>query len=118
MTNGEDEDAKPAGGEQPEAPAVATDEEEESLRELVRGVLKGSDPEAPDVLRGVQRKLRARSGGKFYADAWSTARHPPIAFYLLTSLLMLLIVLFVYLVLSPTSGAAVHVDNTIAPSGR
>ena len=37
--------------------------------------LKGSDPAktvpTPDLLRGVQRRLRKRSGGRFYADRFS-----------------------------------------------
>jgi anti-sigma factor RsiW len=36
---------------------------------------KGSDPaktvSTPDLLRGVQRRLRKRSGGRFYADRFS-----------------------------------------------
>lgn len=32
-----------------------------------------ADAPAVDVLRGVQRKLHTRSGGRFYADRWSRA---------------------------------------------
>lgn len=97
-------------------PPVPDGEESEELRELLRGALRGGEP-APggELLRGVQQRLRERSGGKFYADRWSTARHPPIATYLLTSLLMLAIVLVVYAVLTPTSGEPVEAPVTPAP---
>jgi hypothetical protein len=80
------------------------EQSEEQLRKLVKGALRDGDAGAPDVLGGVQRKLRERSRGKFYADGWSTTRHPPIATYLLTSLLMLAIVVVVYALLSPLAG--------------
>jgi hypothetical protein len=57
-----------------------------------------------DVLSGVQNKLRRRSGGKFYADRWSTVRHPPISTYLITSLAMLAFVALSYFVLHPLQG--------------
>lgn len=127
MTDGEDDRAKsPAGTERqasqgPEPSRGSrdldprVDEDQEALRELLRGAMHRVEPEVPDVLSGVQRKIRKLSGGKFYSDAWSTSRHPPIALYLLTSLLMLFIVLAVYLVLSPTAGTPVHVNNQPAP---
>ncbi len=91
-------------------------EESEELKSLLRGALRDEEePPSSDILRGVQRRIRARSGGKFYADGWSTARHPPIATYLLTSLLMLAIVLLVYAVLTPTSGEPIRTPMTPAP---
>lgn len=79
------------------------------LRDLLRGALrppKGSV--APRLLPGVQRKLRARSRGKFYGDGWSTAQTPRLT-YLVTSLIMLALVAVVFLVLVPwSSGAAFH----------
>jgi hypothetical protein len=80
------------------------EQSEEKLRKLLRGALRGEEPASPDVLGGVQRKLRERSGGKFYPDGWSTTRHPPITTYLLTSLLMLAIVIVVYALMSPLKG--------------
>ena len=74
------------------------------LRELLREAL-GSRESAPDLTRGVQRKIRARSGGKFYADGWSTAKHPPRSTYLITSLLMLFVLGLIYALLAPLSGA-------------
>jgi hypothetical protein len=76
----------------------------------------GKDVSPPgDVLAGVQRKLRVRSGGKFYADAWSTAKQPPILTFLVTSALMLVIVLVVYAVLAPLRGKPEVVPTEPAP---
>ena len=110
----------------PEA-VTGSDPTEDSIRELLRGGGQPDAPEMPDVLSGVQRKLRQRSGGKFYADGWSTSRHPPIQTYLVTSLVMLAIVGLVYAVLSPLSGSPLVaeptapvkvVPPTILPSAR
>ncbi|MFC1641470.1 hypothetical protein ACFL5O_02090 [Myxococcota bacterium] len=79
--------------------------EDDNLRNLVRDTLGQSSSEQPNVLAGVQRKLRQRSGGKFYAEGWSTSRQPPIQTYLVTSLVMLAVLFAVYAVLSPLSGA-------------
>jgi|GEM_PF-2012345 len=84
-------------------------EDAAALARLLRGAL-GEDPETPDVLRGVQRKLRQRSGGKFFSDGWSTERQPPIQTYLVTSLVMLAIILAIWAVLYPISGSAVLVE--------
>ncbi len=75
------------------------------VRDLLRDALGG--PRAvPDLTLGVQKKIRERSGGKFYADGWSTAKHPPINTYLMTSLLMLFVLVVVYALLAPLSGVA------------
>jgi hypothetical protein len=87
----------------------------ESVRNLLRDTLDRSEVEAPDVLRGVQRKIRQRSRGKFYADGWSTAKNPPIATYLLTSLAMLFILGLVYSLFGSLSGEAAPVENVPAP---
>ena len=75
--------------------------ENEAVRALVkRALAKGtltSNP--PDILRGVQRRLRARSRGKFFADGWSTAQARQA--YLLIALITLLIVGIAYFVLLP-----------------
>ena len=47
------------------------------MRDLLRGALDLKKEEPPPdsaFLRGVQKRLRDRSGGKFYADGWSTAK--------------------------------------------
>jgi hypothetical protein len=100
-------DEKPAASEAPAEP-------EESLRSMLRGALREEGP-APDVLAGVQKKIRERSGGKFYADGWSTAKHPPLNTYLITSLLMLAVLGISYALLSPLSGSPEPVRNQPAP---
>lgn len=115
---GEGAGGEGAGGADEELGEGAFDEEADSeIRDMLRGALQREEEEAPppDVLRGVQRRLRERSGGKFYADGWSTERHPPISMFLLTSLLMLAIVFIVYAVLNPTAGKPVHVKMAPAP---
>jgi hypothetical protein len=87
----------------------------ESVRNLLRGTLDRAESDAPDVLRGVQRKIRQRSRGKFYADGWSTAKNPPIATYLLTSLAMLLILGLVYSLFVSLAGDPAPVHNEPAP---
>jgi hypothetical protein len=80
--------------------------DEVDVRELLRSALappKGAV--APELLRGVQRKIRTRSRGKFYGDGWSTARSPRST-YLITSLLMLILMALVYFILIPWGGGA------------
>jgi hypothetical protein len=76
------------------------------VRDLLRSAL-APPPNAPppDILRGVQRKLRNRSRGKFYGDGWSTARSPRST-YLFTSILMLALIGLVFLVLIPWGSGA------------
>jgi hypothetical protein len=76
----------------------------EAVRDLVRGALLEPD-DVPDLTRGFQRKIRERSGGKFYTDGWSTAKHPPLNTYLVTSLMMLFVLAVIYALLAPLSGA-------------
>jgi len=88
--------------------------EDERLRTMVRGALRVSD-EPPDVLAGFQKKVRERSEGKFYADGWSTARHPPVNTYLVTGLMMLLALAVIYGLLGELSGKPERVRNQAAP---
>lgn len=71
------------------------------MRDLLRGALRPpSGAVAPSLLGGVQKKLRARSRGKFYGDGWSVARAPRST-YLATSLVMLILLIAVFLLLVP-----------------
>jgi hypothetical protein len=92
------------------------DDKEELGAELL-SALKGSSAEEPppDVLAGFQKKLRERSGGKFYEDGWSTSRHPPKSTYLITSLIMLAVLGLIYALLAPLSGEPVPVENEPQP---
>jgi hypothetical protein len=95
---------EPPAGAALEDPMEPIDEIE--IRELMRQALERppqGDP--PDLLKGVQRRIRARSRGKFYNDGWSTARTPRST-YLMTSLIMLILIGFVFLVLIPWGGGA------------
>ena len=89
-------------------------EPDDRVRSMLRGALRKEEP-APDVLAGVQKKIRERSGGKFYADGWSTAKHPPRSTYLITSLLMLAVLAISYALLSPLVGNPEPVRNQPAP---
>ena len=92
--------------EEPERAADGGDSEsvelnEVDVRELLRSALRPPrNAVAPSLVSGVQKRIRARSRGKFYGDGWSTARSPRST-YVMTSLLMLAIVVMVYFVLIP-----------------
>ncbi|MDI1436115.1 MULTISPECIES: hypothetical protein [Polyangium] len=80
--------------------------DEVEVRELLRRALRPPPGSvAPSLLGGVQKKLRTRSRGKFYGDGWSTSRSPRST-YLVTSILMLVLVAFVFLVLVPWGSGA------------
>jgi hypothetical protein len=107
MTEGEEKEVA--------EPRVSGPPAEELGADLL-SALKGPRHEAaPDVLAGFQRKLRERSGGKFYEDGWSTSRHAPINTYLISSLLMLAVLGIIYALLAPLSGEPVPVENTPQP---
>ena len=70
------------------------------VRSLLRSLLRVSSSSPVSVLPGVQRKIRQRSHGKFYADGWSTGGSPPST-YIVTSVVMLVVMVVAYFVLSP-----------------
>lgn len=92
-------------------------EDQDELGAELLSALKGSKAEdpPPDVLAGFQKKVRERSGGKFYEDGWSTSRHPPKSTYLITSLIMLAVLGVIYALLAPLSGEPVPVENEPQP---
>jgi hypothetical protein len=95
---------KPDDPESPVGEAPPDDDAPDSAR--MRALLKRTaaappPPPKADVLRGVQRRLRVRSKGKFYANGWSTREDNPKTTYLVTAGVMLLLVLVVYLALVP-----------------
>ena len=99
-------------GEDLDSSAEAS-EGDDSLKAMLRGALREEAP-APSVLRGVQKRIRERSKGKFYADGWSTAK-APLNTYLVTSLLMLAVLLVSYALLSPLVGSPEPVRNQPVP---
>jgi hypothetical protein len=97
------EDRDPLPGDDDPPPASLDDVD---VRDLLRGALRPPPGSvAPSLLRGVQHRIRTRSRGKFYGDGWSTARAPRST-YLMTSLVMLCVLVFIFLVLIPWSGGA------------
>ena len=89
--------------DQPEeqGPDSATDHlDDDEVRSLLRKAMRVERDKAPSVLPAVQRKLRQRSKGKFFADGWSTGNSPRST-YFVTSLVMLLILVVMYLALVP-----------------
>ena len=70
----------------------------DAMRALLKRSL-GTESEQP-LLRGVQKKIRRRSRGKFYADGWSTTDAK--VSYALVALIMLALIAVVYFVLGPT----------------
>ncbi|MDP9037083.1 MAG: hypothetical protein M3O50_19975 [Myxococcota bacterium] len=85
-----------------EPPEPADDDETRAIREVVKRALSAESARraTPDILRGVQRRLRKRSRGKFFADGWSTV--PTRIGYVLVALVTLLAVAVAYYALGPT----------------
>ena len=84
-----------------------TDEQDRDSKDddAIRALLKRSSdagPAAapqPDLLRGVQKKIRTRSKGKFYADGWSTSQSR--INYGLVAVAMLVVIAIAYFALGP-----------------
>jgi hypothetical protein len=77
------------------------DREEAQVRELLKRALSHESlgEGEPDLLAGVQRRIRKRSRGKFFADGWSTGQQR--IGYVLVALITLLLVLVAYYALGP-----------------
>ncbi len=74
-----------------------------AISQLLKKSLANEEPEeAPkgSILPSVQRKLRQRSKGKFYADGWSTSQSKMN--YALVAVVMLVVIAVCYLALGPT----------------
>jgi hypothetical protein len=93
MSDVEDRDQEP---ERESTPRLDEDE----VRSLLRQAMRVDRRKPVSVLPGVQRKIRQRSRGKFYADGWSTGRSPSST-YVVTSLVMLVVLVAIYLALVP-----------------
>jgi hypothetical protein len=90
------------GGENEGEPALAdesADAEGRAMRALLKRSLGRDGENAPDLLAGVQRRIRARSRGKFFNDGWSTTQAR--ANYALIGVLTLLLAVLAYYMLSP-----------------
>lgn len=82
-----------------------------SLTALLRGALKDAPEDDPlpserAILRGVQDRLRERSGGRFYGLGWGSAPEAPIATYLVSSLFIIAVVGALYVTLRPATASA------------
>ena len=77
------------------------DKEEAQVRDLLKRSLSHESlgQGAPDLLEGVQRRIRRRSRGKFFADGWSTTQSRMA--YVLVALITLLLVAVAYFAISP-----------------
>jgi hypothetical protein len=102
---------------EPKEEKELTDEEASPLKALLKRSLAPDEPalssklvpptEAAksdrdrdaELLRAVQKKLRQRSKGKFYADGWSTSQSK--INYALVAVIMLVTIIAVYLALGP-----------------
>jgi|HubBroStandDraft_6_1064221.scaffolds.fasta_scaffold2283834_2 hypothetical protein len=82
-------------------PVVDEPVESPALRALLKRSLSGDAPgtRAPDLLPGVQKRIRRRSKGKFFSDGWSTT-HTRMS-YLLVAVCTLLLVALALLALGP-----------------
>jgi hypothetical protein len=77
------------------------DRDSQAVRDLVKrslstGAMTG---DVPELVQGVQRRLRRRSRGKFFADGWSTTQHRMS--HVLIAVVTLLLVVLAYFALGP-----------------
>jgi hypothetical protein len=68
----------PEATEPPDSSELDRDsKDEDAMASLLRRSLAGSAAQGPakepDLLHGVQRRIRQRSKGKFFSDGWSTS---------------------------------------------
>jgi|HubBroStandDraft_6_1064221.scaffolds.fasta_scaffold1224126_2 hypothetical protein len=88
---------------EPEQAVKEDDRSDEPMRALLKRALSADvvAKETPDLLAGVQRRIRRRSRGKFFADGWSTS-HARFG-YVLVALVTLLLVVVAYYGLGPVA---------------
>jgi hypothetical protein len=70
------------------------------VKDLLRVALEPPKGQEVRIAEGVHRKIYKASGGRYFADGWSTTPAPR-ATYLVTSVLMLLVIVLAWLLLSP-----------------
>jgi anti-sigma factor RsiW len=75
--------------------------DDDAMRALLRRSLGAEDRPAPpaELLRGVQKRIRTRSRGRFFADGWSTT-HSRVN-YALVATVMLVLIAVAYVALGP-----------------
>jgi hypothetical protein len=82
-----------------DTPRLDDEPEDLKVRALVKRALAAAPEPPPNLLAGVQRRIRRRSRGRFFADGWSTTQARTS--YALVGILTLLLVFLAYLVLGP-----------------
>ncbi len=97
-TTPSESDEAPSSIDDPPLPPDA--EEDVAIQSLLRKAVEKSPVVVPDLVSGVQRKLRKRSRGKFYRDRFSTTASRTS--YAIVAVAMLLVLALAYLVLGPT----------------
>ncbi len=75
--------------------------DDDAMRALLKRSLgDGAKPAPPpELLRGVQKRIRTRSRGRFFADGWSTT--DARVNYALVATLMLVLIAIAYFALGP-----------------
>jgi hypothetical protein len=93
----DDPNTKPAGDDDPR-----DSRDDDAMRALLKRSLASKDeppPPSPEFIRGVQRRIRQRSRGRFFADGWSTQSSR--VNYALVAAIMLVLVAVAYFALGP-----------------
>ena len=75
--------------------------ERDAMRQLLKRSLavEALAKESPALVAGVQRRIRQRSRGRFFADGWGTTQSR--VSYLLVGLMTLMVAIVAYFVLGP-----------------
>ena len=101
MSAGQRDDGTSLSPEDDDGENVDLELDDVDIKDLLR---KALDPPAKtpqaDILSGVQKRIRERSRGRFYADGWSTTLAPRATF-LVTSVIMLVVAVLVWYLLGP-----------------
>jgi hypothetical protein len=77
-----------------------SDAELEAQEKALKKLLSTPPPPEKSILQGVQKKIRARSKGKFYSDGWSVEGGR--INYMLVAVIMLVVLAIAYVALAPT----------------
>jgi hypothetical protein len=91
-----DDDFDSGGGDDGEGVEL----DEVDVKDLLRAAMEAPVSSGRRIADGVHRKIYEASGGRFFADGWSTTPAPR-ATYIVTSVLMLLVIALAWVLLSP-----------------
>lgn len=96
---------EPKAGLEPET-SGADEADDDAMRALLKRSLAGtgSAAEPKEMLRGVQKRLRTRSRGKFYGDGWSLSSSRTS--YIAIAAGMLIVIAIAYFALGPMGVSA------------